>query len=99
MVDCGTSFKPEWQEEPGDLIGGKTVAYVAVPPAGFGEGVLVTQQVIDVKKRILVVREVCSVSLEAIREALRKLPPDQLRQLLAEFSDVLSASDREDTRS
>ncbi|HLO04023.1 MAG TPA: hypothetical protein VK191_13015 [Symbiobacteriaceae bacterium] len=35
------------------------------------------------------------MSLEEIREALRKLPPDQLRQLLAEFSEVPSASDRE----
>lgn len=35
------------------------------------------------------------MNLEELREALRKLPPDQLRQLLSEFAEVIAAPDNE----
>lgn len=35
------------------------------------------------------------MDLNQLREALRKLPPQQLRELLAEFGEVRVASDKE----
>lgn len=35
------------------------------------------------------------MDLNELREALRKLPPEQLRELLAEFSEVRVGSDQE----